>query len=386
MEGSGKPFPVKFSFREKPLLGHFICYIGWLRKKWLTQLSFIPLKDLAIRIGCEYLRELSLGGNAQYNSEQTVAELLHCLSQAIEEKILFDLQSSEFFSLMTDESTDISVLKQLVLVGKYLTRDGVRTSFLTITDIPNGTAETIEGVMLNFMREKGLQIIRLCDGAAVMTGKWSGVAVRLRSHSPRMISVHCISHRLALAAAHASDKIPYLKKFKSILQTLFYFYQNSAVRMASLRNIQEILNESHIKCKQAIDVCWLSHDNAIKAVIRSLPALLVSLDREASENVEPTAHGLFKFMKCYKFVATAHLLSDILPHLSCLSRIFQKEDVDLSLIHKSTIDTISKYKESPGPNLSKVDEVISSDLKDFSFPVTNEQREQFKCAIQAKVC
>ena len=149
-----------------------------------------------------------------------------------------------------------------------------------------------------------------------------------------MISVHCISHHLALAAAHASDKIPYLKKFKSILQTLFYFYQNSVVRMASLRNIQEILNETHIKCKQAKDVRWLSHDNAIKAVIRSLPALLVSLDREASENVEPTAHGLFKFMKCYKFVATAHLLSDILPHLSRLSRIFQKEDIDLSLISK----------------------------------------------------
>ena len=113
----------------------------------------------------------------------------------------------------------------------------------------------------------------------------------------------------------------------------------------------------------------------------------MSLDREASENVEPTSHGLFKFMKCYKFVATAHLLSGIFPHLSRLSRIFQKEDVDLSLIQpclKSTIDTISKYKESPGPNLSKVDEVISSDLKDFSIPVTNEQREQFKCAIQTK--
>ena len=98
---------------------------------------------------------------------------------------------------MTDESTDISVLKQLVLMGKYLTHDGVRTSFLTITDIPNGTAETIEGVMLNFTREKGLQITRFCafgsDGASVMTEKRSGVAVRLRSHSPRMISVHCES-------------------------------------------------------------------------------------------------------------------------------------------------------------------------------------------------
>ena len=107
------------------------------------------------------------------------------------------------------------VLKQLVLVGKYLTHDGVRTSFLTITDIPYGTAETIEGVMLNFMREKGLQITRLCafgsDDAAVMTGNrkvvWCCSATT--KSQPRMISVHCISHRLALAVAHASDKIPY---------------------------------------------------------------------------------------------------------------------------------------------------------------------------------
>ena len=39
--------------------------------------------------GMEYLRELSLGGNALYNSEQTFAELLHCLSQVIDEQILF---------------------------------------------------------------------------------------------------------------------------------------------------------------------------------------------------------------------------------------------------------------------------------------------------------
>lgn len=31
-----------------------------------------------------------------------------------------------------------------------------------------------------------------------------------------------------------------------------------------------------------------------------------------------------------------------------------------------------------------MDEVISSDLKDFSIPVINEQREEFKRAIQAK--
>ena len=144
--------------------------------------------------------------------------------------------------------------------------------------------------------------------------------------------MHCANHRLALAVAHAAGGIPYLQRFKSILETLFYFYQNSAVRMASLHAIQEVLNDPSIKCKLAKDVRWLSHDMAIKAVVRILSSLLISLDREASENSEPTAHGLLKFIKCYKFIACAYLLSDVLPHLSRLSRIFRKQDVDLSLV------------------------------------------------------
>ena len=243
--------------------------------------------------------------------------------------------------------------------------------------------------MLKFVSDNGLQIARLCafgsDGASVMTGRLSGVAVRLMQHSPRMIAVHCVNHRLALAAAHASDSVPYLKQFKSILQTLFFFYQNSAVRMANLHLIQEILNDPLIKCKLAKDVRWLSHDIAIKALIRTLPSILVSLDRESSENGEPTAHGLYKFMKSYKFVATAYLLSDILPHLSRLPRIFQEENVDLSLVQpclKTTIDTINKYKDAAGPNLSKVDQEISTDMKDFSIEVSSAQKEAFKSNIQ----
>ena len=139
----------------------------------------------------------SLGRNAQYSSEQVVAELLQCLSLVIEEQVLCDLQSNNFYSLMTDESTDIAVVKQLVLVGD-LTNDGIKTSFLCITDIPNGTAETIEGAILKVLSEKDLHISRLCafgsDGASVMTGRLSGVAVRLTRHSPRMIAVHCVNH------------------------------------------------------------------------------------------------------------------------------------------------------------------------------------------------
>jgi hypothetical protein len=101
--------------------------------------------------------------------------------------------------------------------------------------------------------------------------------------------------------------------------------------MAGLHAIQEVLDQPTLKCKEAKDVRWLSHDMAIKAVIRTYPSILVSLDREASERGEPTAHGLLKFMKNYRFLACAYLLSDILPHLSRLSRVFQ-QNIDFSLI------------------------------------------------------
>lgn len=103
-----------------------------------------------------------------------------------------------------------------------------------------------------------LSIMKLCalgsDGASVMTGRLNGVAVRLKSHSPSMIAVHCVNHRLASAAAHTSESILYLQIFKLILQTLFYFFQNSPVRMASLHAIREVLNDPVIKCRKASDV------------------------------------------------------------------------------------------------------------------------------------
>ena len=131
---------------------------------------------------------------------------------------------------------------------------------------------------------------------------------------------------MALAAAHASDSVIYLKQFKSILQTLFYFYQNSAVCTASLHAIQEVLNDPSIKCKQAKDSIGYHTRMLLRLVVRTLPSLLVSLDREASEHGEPTAHGLYKFMKsqiCCLYVLTCFMMSSLIS-VVCLE-FFKKE-------------------------------------------------------------
>ena len=81
------------------------------------------------------------------------------------------------------------------------------------------------------------------DGAAVMTGKHSGVAARLKRRQPVLTSIHCVAHRLALAANQSGDAVAYISRtFKPTLRQLLQFYENSPVRTSGLHSIQQLLD------------------------------------------------------------------------------------------------------------------------------------------------
>ena len=187
------------------------------------------------------------------------------------------------------------------------------------------------------------------DGASVMTGRVSGVAARLSQSNPYLVAIHCVAHRLALACSQAGERIAYIQKFKKALTTLYWFFQASAVRTAGLKAIQEMFDTPSLKLKEAKDVRWLSHDLAVQTLRRSLPAVLTALEREGAEHGEPVAMGLVKVMKCYQFVACLHLMSEVLPHLSHPSRLFQAEYIQLSMVRpylNVCIESLTSYKDA----------------------------------------
>ena len=125
-----------------------------------------------------------------------------------------------------------------------------------------------------------------------MTGVHTGVAT-----NTYVVGIHCVAHRLALAASQASNSVPYMKStFNNALTNLFYFYQNSPVRMSGLDAIQTVMNDPEIKLKAATSVRWLSHERACQALRSTLPSVFVSLEREATERSEPIAAGLLKMI------------------------------------------------------------------------------------------
>ena len=128
--------------------------------------------DLAINLCCDYLKELEVGANARYRSHAIIGEFLRVLATVIEEEQLSCLTKSKFYSLLTDESTDTAMKKQLVLVARYLVGGVVITAFINIQDIPDGTADTIVRAILSYLSFKSVDIDKLrgfaSNGANVM--------------------------------------------------------------------------------------------------------------------------------------------------------------------------------------------------------------------------
>lgn len=69
------------------------------------------------------------------------------------------------------------------------------------------------------------------------------------------------------------------------------------------------------------DTRWLSQHKAIETLQRNLSAVLGAL---AEVRKCPGAKGLYTFCATYRFVAAVYLQADVLPHLACLSKVFQK--------------------------------------------------------------
>ena len=104
-------------------------------------------------MGVQYLNDLYVGENAAYRSERFVQEIISAIGEVVVRKICVVLQNSPFFVPMIDETTDVAVMKQLVIYARYIKDGAVQTRFLSMIHIRDGTASTIFEA-----------VTKLCDG------------------------------------------------------------------------------------------------------------------------------------------------------------------------------------------------------------------------------
>ena len=135
------------------------------------------------------------------------------------------------------------------------------------------------------------------------------------------------------------------------------FYANSAVRTAGLEAIQSFIQEKQTKLQEPCSTRWLSIKCNVQRIKKCFISVVLSSDQEDSERSEANVIGLSKLVTEYRFVYTMLLLCDSLPNATHLSKCFQIEAVDYSIITamlSSTITSLEQLIISDGPNLTNL--------------------------------
>lgn len=295
----------------------------WQVQHGIAYRNFTSMLKLMRNLGLEKLEHF------RHESLWSVRGILTTMGRVIKGKITKAASEARCYGLMVDDVTDIQVKEQNMIIIQFVQNSKVQIHFLAINDLmehqdavsPN--AETITESIKKELVKSGLDCQKFLslasDGASVMVGKNRGVSALLKRENPRLIDVHCICHRLALACSDSNNEIQYMLTIERLLVQLYKWLENSCVKTAAymkmqlrLQNMQLPAEESKRhkighKLQRACRTRWLSTDKAVQGVWQDYLAIVLTLGAEEFKN-DATAIGLLSQLKTVKFIGKNALL------------------------------------------------------------------------------
>ena len=167
--------------------------------------------------------------NATYTSPDIQNQLLEVMGGLVRGKVCKAVQDARYYSLLGDETEDVSKVEQLAIVLRYV---DVQTAtiyerFLTYVPAESLTAESLAMNILTTLRNYQLDpkyiVSQGYDGASVMSGNCTGVQTRIREVAPQAIYVHCNAHCLNLCLVDSTKAICEASEFFASLETVYSF-------------------------------------------------------------------------------------------------------------------------------------------------------------------
>ncbi|KAK6178267.1 hypothetical protein SNE40_013073 [Patella caerulea] len=228
------------------------------------------LNTLCLQQGAEQFKDLLVDNHTSYTHNKSVQEFQAAIADTICEDLRQRLSQSEYYSILLDESIDVSVDQNLIVYVRKLSDGATADKILEVNDL---------------LFEYELDVKKMCgiatDAAAVMVGSRSGLTTRFKELVPGLLSTYCIEHRLALCSSRAADAIPYLIKYQELVNCIYQYFSNSPKNLSRLEKIQEILAsvnaDQGTRLKQISNTRWLSFEESVTALLRNYSSLITVL-------------------------------------------------------------------------------------------------------------
>ncbi|XP_060873361.1 52 kDa repressor of the inhibitor of the protein kinase-like [Metopolophium dirhodum] len=221
-----------------------------LSSNWHTE-SMLRAKDfMDIMNGktISVIEQVNSGLHKEIETNRTQNELITLCGKILKEEIVCEANAANAFSIIADESADISGVEQLTIVIRFLDKQSkIRKEFLGFLPLDKLDAESVATKILSFMEDSGLNLGKFCgqgyDGCATMAGKVGGVAKLIRDRYNKALYFHCASHRLNLVI-NDLNKIMVIRNTIGTIKEIIKFYRESTLRRNLIPNIPLFLQNT----------------------------------------------------------------------------------------------------------------------------------------------
>lgn len=269
------------------------------------------------------------------------------------------------FSILIDESTDVSVTQILAIVVRFFDEHAlqVKDALLDTVVVENGSSQGLYKAVKSTLTKENIPMSNIIgfasDNCSTMMGNKSGFQKLLKDDIPAVFVIGCVCHSFALCSSHAVKVLPsYLESF---LKDLTSYFGRSSKRQNDFKLIQSVFGTKDNKIPKLSQTRWLSRENVIKVIIEQWDALVLYFQSESRVDKVDGAKRIYETMINKGTKHMLLFLEYILKKVNALNVEFQSEHFRLHLLHTM----VSCEYQSILSCFIKEDVLISSKLSDI---------------------
>ncbi|KAL4148872.1 hypothetical protein QTP88_003017 [Uroleucon formosanum] len=289
----------------------------------------------------------------RYVSGDYTNTFLEYLANIVIKNIIDNVIAAGIFSIIVDETQDLSRHEQVAIIIRYATKDlSPAEVFLGFYETETTDGETLSMLIKSTFVSHGLKIENIrgqCyDGAASMRGSYKGVQARIREENHLAMYIHCNAHILNLCLIDLAKQVSYVRNVFGTLNTLHNFIGASSKRHAIFEKMYSVLNVSTCDgpktLKSLSDTRWSCRLDALKAVLLNFQTVVSTLE-DISENdavYGSDANALLKSINTFEFLFCIYFLKNIMLLTNVLSKYLQSSSIIYSNVQSMAKETIQE--------------------------------------------
>ena len=275
--------------------------------------------------------------NATYISKTTQNQLIDAASKEIIDKIVHRVADVKYFSVLADETTDVSRKEQMSVIIRYVAKNlSIREDFLGFKHVTDLSGRALAADILSYLQEHNIDCSYLVgqgyDGASAMSGMHKGVRTVIQEKLPCALYVHCASHCLNLTLVHAS-RVASVRNTQGVLSQAVNFVNGSAKRAHQFSEFVSELDKKAPgqKLKSFCETRWVERHDSVITFCKLYPALIDFLTKCSDMDSETATKAQMLLAACSTtdFIVSVRTMQEMLAITKPLSTSLQKVGIDL---------------------------------------------------------